>query len=83
MLGKLIIFGIIALLIMRIWSQSTMGRLYKQVKQQQRDNSKNQQRQTARPNDGNVNVDYAPKSRGTKSTTNFKGGDYVDYEEVD
>ncbi len=43
-----------------------------------------QTRQHTRPKDGNVDVNYAPKKGGkNKSTENFNGGDYVDYEEVD
>ena len=35
--------------------------------------------QQRRPADGKVNVDSAPKG---KKGSNFKGGEYVDYEEV-
>lgn len=50
--------------------------------QQQRNFDSSQHRQT-RPSDGNVHVDYAPKDNKTKkSSDNYKGGDYVDYEEV-
>ena len=34
-----------------------------------------------KPSDGNVNVDYVPKEDG-KKPGDFKGGEYVDYEEV-
>ena len=37
--------------------------------------------QTRKPTDGNVHIDNAPK-KGEKSTKDFKGGDYVDFEEV-
>lgn len=38
-------------------------------------------RQTrTKPSDGNVHVDYVPGEK--KSKGNFKGGEYVDYEEV-
>ena len=33
------------------------------------------------PSGGNVNVDYVPKNKQSKS--DFKGGEYVDYEEVE
>jgi hypothetical protein len=36
--------------------------------------------QNRRPPGGNVNVDSSSRSTPTKKT--FKGGDYVDYEEV-
>ncbi len=42
-----------------------------------------QQQKSTRPADGNVRVEYAPKNKNEKSADNFKGGDYVDYEEVD
>jgi uncharacterized protein YxeA len=33
--------------------------------------------------DGNLNIDYVPKKeRGEKTGKGFKGGDYVDFEEV-
>ncbi len=34
----------------------------------------------SRGKDGNIHIDYVPKQ--TKSKSDFKGGDYVDYEEV-
>ncbi|MFY0594181.1 DUF4834 family protein [Roseivirga sp.] len=40
-------------------------------------------REQKKPTDGNVNVEYAPSKKNPKSSDNFKGGDYVDYEEVD
>lgn len=36
---------------------------------------------TRKPASGNVHIDYAPK-QGEKSPKNFKGGDYVDFEEI-
>lgn len=33
-----------------------------------------------KPVDGNVNIDKVPDKRGNKEK--FKGGDYVDYEEI-
>lgn len=41
----------------------------------------NQQRTQQRPSNGNVIVDYVPKD-DKKSKQNFKGGEYVDFEEV-
>ena len=40
-----------------------------------------QQRSTRKPTDGNVHIDYAPK-QDQKTPKDFKGGDYVDFEEV-
>ncbi|MEO9965779.1 MAG: DUF4834 family protein [Reichenbachiella sp.] len=42
------------------------------------------QRSQQRPRDGNVIIDYNPKDKHeSKDGGNFKGGDYVNYEEVD
>ncbi len=38
------------------------------------------QSQRHRPNDGNVHVDSNPNQN--KKKTDFKGGEYIDYEEV-
>ena len=43
--------------------------------------SNQQQQRQQRPSNGNVNVDYVPKD-DKKSKENFKGGEYVDFEEV-
>lgn len=40
----------------------------------------NEKDQYRRPPNGNVNVDNAPPK--DKKRTTFKGGDYVDYEEI-
>jgi predicted lipid-binding transport protein (Tim44 family) len=82
MLGKIIVFVIVVGFIMRLLSRSLIGRIYKQAQQQQRNMNQDQQRST-RPSDGNVSVEHAPKKQSPKSADNFKGGDYVDYEEVD
>lgn len=41
-------------------------------------------RKYKQPEDGNVNIDYIPDEdkKKRKNTGNFKGGEYVDYEEV-
>lgn len=83
MIIKFLIFVIAFAFIMRLLSRSMIGRLYKQAQQQQREAASNQQRRQAKPADGNVNVEYAPKKSNPKSADNFKGGDYVDYEEID
>jgi len=36
---------------------------------------------SSKPKNGNLNVDYKPESTSDKE--DFKGGDYVDYEEVE
>jgi len=80
MILKVITFIIVVAFIMRLLSRSLLGRIYKQAQQQQR--AAQQQHKRAKPADGNVNVQYAPIEKPTKSSDNFKGGDYVDYEEV-
>lgn len=54
------------------------GGLTNQARQQ----SNQQQHQRKQPSDGNVNIDYAPKDKQNVNDKDFKGGDYVDYEEV-
>ncbi len=54
--------------------------------QQQRNfNQQGRYQQQKKPKDGNVNIEYSPveRKKGKKSSDNFKGGDYVDYEELD
>lgn len=42
------------------------------------------QRTQQRPKDGNVIIAFDPKEKGnTKDGGNFKGGDYVNYEEIE
>lgn len=43
-----------------------------------------QSRKYKQPADGNVNIDYIPEEdkKNGKGPRNFKGGEYVDYEEV-
>lgn len=35
-----------------------------------------------RPPEGNVDIEYNPTENGRKGVKTFKGGEYVDYEEV-
>ncbi len=81
---KFILFIVIAGWILRgVLRLFTVG-LFGQAQQQQRNFNGGQQSQQQRPRDGNVNIDYAPKDqKPKKSSDNFKGGDYVDYEDVD
>ncbi len=44
-----------------------------------------QSRKYRQPSDGNVNIEFIPeddKNQNGKGPRNFKGGEYVDYEEV-
>ena len=44
----------------------------------------NQYNSSKRNADGNINIDYVPgNGKEKKAPKNFKGGEYVDYEEVD
>jgi len=42
----------------------------------------NQAGSQRQPSGGNVKVDYMPKDGSKKSDSDFKGGEYVDFEEV-
>lgn len=43
----------------------------------------NQQYQSTKSTDGNVNIDYVPNgNESKKSSKTFTGGEYVDYEEI-
>lgn len=79
---KLILFIVVIGWIFRGVSRFFLGNLYRQAQQQQFSGNQ-QRRQTTQPKDGNVSVDFTPKKTTKKSADNFKGGDYVDYEEVD
>ncbi len=39
--------------------------------------------QQPKPEEGNVHIDYVPEAQENKPQKKFKGGDYVDFEEVD
>ena len=42
-----------------------------------------QQKHSHRSSDGGIHVDYVPKEeKKERSTQDFKGGEYVDYEEI-
>ncbi|MBO3699466.1 DUF4834 family protein [Roseivirga sp. E12] len=78
---KFILFIVVIGWLFKGVSRFFLGNLYKQAQQQQYSGNR-QRTQTAQPKDGNVSVEYAPKKKTEKSADNFKGGDYVDYEEV-
>jgi hypothetical protein len=63
----LIIYALNKLGLFRIFVQSNRGYDGRQSQQ--------------RPNDGNVNIDNNPNNHNRKKS-DFKGGEYVDYEEV-
>lgn len=81
---RILLFGFVFWWILKGISRFLFGSLSQQQANQRNFNGGGQQRQKQAPRDGNVNIDYAPKDQKTKkSSDNFKGGDYVDYEEVD
>lgn len=41
------------------------------------------QQQYRRDADGNVHIDYVPKDKSKGKSKEFKGGEYVEYEEID
>jgi len=49
---------------------------------QSRPQQSNRQQQKKQPSDGNVSIEYAPKNKRDAKDKDFRGGDYVDYEEV-
>lgn len=63
--------------------------LFQSVQQQHRQqyqghqNGHYQQSHTRRAPDSNLNIDHIPEKDKEKRRGDFKGGDYVDYEEVD
>tara|TARA_B110000285_G_C14562844_1_gene354315 strand:- start:229 stop:480 length:252 start_codon:yes stop_codon:yes gene_type:complete len=76
---KAILFFVVFSWIFRTVSKFLLGSFVKQAQQKQA-----QQHQQARPPDGNVNVKFSAKnkSKDEKTSDDFKGGDYVDYEEL-
>ena len=83
---KFLLFAFAAWWLFKNVARFLFGNLIKQAQQQQQQfNQQRQQgyRQQAQPKDGNVSVQFSPKKKEEKSSQNFKGGDYVDYEEVD
>jgi hypothetical protein len=84
MLLKLLAFIFVLVLIMRsigylvrmLFGGGVMGKASREFKE-----GRQGQPRRSRPSDGNVNIDYVPGKEG-KGKKGFKGGDYVDYEEV-
>ena len=78
MLKFIIILGIVFYLVYKVSSFLTKGLFAsgsnRRTQSARRDKGK------VHPSDGNVDVDYVPKD---KKGDKFKGGEYVDYEEVD
>ena len=82
---KFIFFIILIGWIIRSVLRFFIGGLFSSASQQQQRAAGSQQRyqQQYRQPEGKINVEYAPKDKKEKSSDNFRGGEYVDYEEVD
>ncbi len=60
-----------------------MKTLFSGFSNSQQNFQRDQNTRQRKPADGNVNIDFIPGSGKSKSIMkDFKGGDYVDYEEV-
>ena len=78
---KLILFIIVFSWLFRTISKILLGRFYRKVQQEQQFSK---QRQTKRPADGNVDINFSDSGKKNRKTPDhFKGGDYVDYEEIE
>lgn len=47
-----------------------------------RNNIQDKKNQRKRAKNSNLDIDYVPKDNKQNKTDNFKGGEYIDYEEV-
>lgn len=87
MILKIISFFLILYLLWRVFGFvfralfMVMGkRVFDRAKQQQQQYQQQQYRQT-RNSDGSIRIDHVPP-KSKKEETDFKGGEYVDYEEI-
>ena len=81
---KFIFFIILIGWIVRSVLRFFIGGLFSASQQQQRAaGSQQRYQQQYRQPEGKINVEYAPRDKKDKSSDNFRGGEYVDYEEVD
>lgn len=78
MLKLLLILGIVFYLVYKVSGFLTKGLFTGGSARRAETQGRNKDK--VHPPDGNVDVDHIPKDRKTDS---FKGGEYVDYEEVD
>lgn len=83
MLKFLIIIGLIAYVFYKVGG--ALFRMFflgaSQQARYQNQRYREQTQQSRKAPGGNVNIDYVPQKED-KSNKGFKGGDYVDYEEV-
>jgi len=84
MLLKLLAFIFVMVLIMRsigvlvrmLFGGGVMGKASREFRE-----GRQGQPNRKKPSSGNVNIEYEPRE-GNRNKKDFKGGDYVDYEEV-
>ncbi|AGA77042.1 DUF4834 family protein [Echinicola vietnamensis] len=77
----LIVLGVGWLLgqLVRYFLRSKLARFAQQVNQAAKEQEQAQRRAN---DDGDIHVDYVPKSYDERRSKDIKGGEYVDYEEV-
>ena len=78
---------ILLIVLVVYWLYKTVGKFFLRTltSRQQRQNpyqGGDAYKEPRKPRDGNVNVDYVPKDNEHNSK-DFKGGEYIDYEEVE
>lgn len=77
LLKFLLIVGLIGFLLFRV-----LGIFFKVLTGSTANHKPQDYQQSRRPKDGNVNVDFVP-NKDKKKDKGYKGGEYVDYEELD
>jgi len=81
----LLILFIIGYVVFRIGGflfRMLAGGLGAKTAYQQTYQSRNNQERKRKTNADGVSIEYAPENKSKRSASNFKGGEYVDYEEV-
>ena len=82
MIKFIIILALIFYVLPKLIKWALKGFIVTQVNKVQQDMRQQQKTyQSQQRREGEIEVDYNPKSKG-KNSENFGGGDYVDYEEV-
>ncbi|MEO1050366.1 MAG: DUF4834 domain-containing protein [Bacteroidota bacterium] len=80
-MSKILIIFLIIFLVLRL--AGNFFRVFLGTSTSQRDGFSGNANTKSRPADGNVNIDFVPKKDQKKSSKNYRGGEYVDYEELD
>lgn len=79
---KFLLIFILGSWLLRSVIRGILGRAVSQAQQRQFQQQR-QQQQSQRRRSSNINVDTNPRSRKNKTSDDYKGGDYIDYEEVE